>query len=173
MHHHGHSPKPPMTLLGIDPGLGTTGWGIIETQGSKLRYIASGSISPKASLPMEQRLHTLFSELSAILAQHSCHSAAIEETFVNSNARTSLTLGHARGALMVALATLAIPVHSYAPREIKKALVGTGRAEKLQIQMMVNHLLPTASVSQADEADALAVAICHAAYATLPKLNSL
>jgi crossover junction endodeoxyribonuclease RuvC len=158
-----------MRILGIDPGLRHTGWGMIESHQGRLRYIASGRINPNASLAMTERLQVLHQELSLILQQYTPDSAAIEETFVNDNALTSLKLGHARGALMLTLGMHGLSVAEYAPRLVKKSVVGVGNAAKEQVQMMIKHLLPTAPKASADEADALAVAICHLAFARVPK----
>ncbi|MCB2081564.1 MAG: crossover junction endodeoxyribonuclease RuvC [Rickettsiales bacterium] len=153
-----------MRIVGIDPGLRHTGWGIIAQDGLHLRYIACGTISPKTSLPLPARLHHLHTSLSNVLEQYQPQTAAMEETFLNKNAMTSLLLGHARGSLMLTLSLAGLPVEEYAARVVKKTVVGTGRAEKEQISMMIRHLLPGAEIPTPDAADALAVAVCHALH---------
>ena len=151
-----------MLILGLDPGLGTTGWGIIAVTGNRLSHIAHGQVptDPKASLP--ERLVTLDAALTDIILTHQPDCAAVEEVFVNSNAQSTLKLGQARGVCLLAAARGGIPVAEYATRLVKKAVVGTGGAEKSQVQAMLKILLPGAKIVGADAADALAVAICHA-----------
>lgn len=148
-------------ILGIDPGLQHTGWGIIEATGNHLRYIDCGTISPNIRLPFPERLHTLHEGLLGVIRAHSPAECAIEETFVNSNAASSLKLGHARGALLLTVAIAGLKVSEYAPTLIKKSVVGVGRAEKHQVMMMVKLLLPGCLVESEDAADSLATAICH------------
>jgi crossover junction endodeoxyribonuclease RuvC len=149
-------------VLGLDPGLGCTGWGVIRAEGNRLSHVANGQIrtDPKAELPA--RLLELHGRLLAVLAEHLPGAAAVEEVFVNDNPQSTLKLGQARGVVLLAAASLAIPVGEYAPRLVKKAVVGTGGAEKGQVHAMVQRLLPGAKISGADAADALAVAITHA-----------
>jgi len=158
----------PMTttirIIGIDPGLNHTGWGVIDSTGSRLSHVACGIIHTDASAPLAERLLAIHQALSAIIAEHAPHEAAIEETFVNRDARATLKLGHARGAAMLALAGGGLSVAEYAPNRVKKAVVGAGHADKRQIESMVRMLLPQARPEGADAADALAVAICHAHY---------
>jgi crossover junction endodeoxyribonuclease RuvC len=149
-------------ILGLDPGLRCTGWGVVSVQGSRLTHIAHGVIRPDDSLPLSQRLLILFDAVTEILALHQPHEAAIEETFVNNNPSSTLKLGHARAAAMIAPAKAGLPVAEYAATVVKKAVVGTGGADKTQVAFMVRRLLPTAGDPSADAADALAVAICHA-----------
>ncbi len=151
-----------MLILGLDPGLGTTGWGIISATGNRLSHIAHGQVStdPKASLP--ERLVTLDAMLTDIILAHRPDCAAVEEVFVNTNAQSTLKLGQARGVCLLAAARSGMPVAEYATRLVKKAVVGTGGAEKAQVQAMLKILLPGAKITGADAADALAVAICHA-----------
>ncbi|MCC7260392.1 MAG: crossover junction endodeoxyribonuclease RuvC [Alphaproteobacteria bacterium] len=157
-----------MTLiLGIDPGLVHTGWGIIDSSGSALRFIACGAIHPDKDAPLATRLRTLHDELSGVIALHRPDEAAIEETFATQNGASTLKLGQARGALILTLATAGLAVHEYAATLVKKSVVGVGRAEKGQVTMMVRQLLPSATLRTPDEADALAVAICHAGHATM------
>lgn len=151
-----------MKLIGLDPGLGCTGWGVVAAEGNRLSHIANGQIRTDAKAPMAERLVTLAEGLRAVLADHGPEDAGIEEVFVNSNAQSTLKLGQARGALMLVLADAGLPVGEYAPRFVKKAIVGTGGAEKAQIHAMVSVLLPGAKIAGADAADALAVAITHA-----------
>lgn len=149
-------------IIGIDPGLGRTGWGVIECEGPRLSYVESGTISTPASAAMPRRLRLLHEGLSGVLGRLLPQEAAIEETFVSRDARASLKLGQARGVAMLALALAGLEVAEYAPNLIKKSVVGTGHAGKHQVEAMVRVLLPRAAPDSADAADALAVAICHA-----------
>jgi crossover junction endodeoxyribonuclease RuvC len=149
-------------IIGIDPGLRRTGWGVIEAEGSRLSYVASGMIAADVDDVLAARLAEIFRALSAVLAQHAPDEAAVEETFVNENAKATLKLGQARGIALLAPAMKNIRVAEYTPNLIKKTVVGSGHADKKQIQMMVGILLPKATFDSADEADALAIAICHA-----------
>lgn len=152
----------PTVILGLDPGLRRTGWGVVAAEGSRLRWIAHGVAAPTESLPFAERLLRLLEAISAVCAAHSCNEAAIEEVFVNMNAASTLKLGHARAAVMLAPARFGLSVAEYAPALIKKAVVGAGRADKAQVGFMVRRLLPGAGEVSADAADALAVAIAHA-----------
>jgi crossover junction endodeoxyribonuclease RuvC len=149
-------------IVGIDPGLRRTGWGIIESDGPRLSYIASGHVASDADEALAFRLRELFEGLSTVLAAHRPREAAVEETFVNDNAKATLKLGQARGIAMLAPAMLGLKVAEYTPNLIKKSVVGAGHADKKQVQMMVGFLLPKAKFDSADEADALAIAITHA-----------
>lgn len=150
-----------MKILGIDPGLRTTGFGIIEKQGNKLGYIASGTIkTPDADLP--QRLKTILAGVSEIIRTYSPDCAAIEKVFVNVNPQSTLLLGQARGAAICALVHADLMVAEYTALQIKKAVVGHGQAQKQQVQDMVQRLLLLSGVPGKDAADALGVAICHA-----------
>jgi crossover junction endodeoxyribonuclease RuvC len=151
-------------ILGIDPGLNNCGWGLVASEGSRLSHVAHGVIRPSATVQLASRLAELFETLSAVIAEHNPHEAAVEETFVNSNARAALTLGQARGVTLAAAARSGIVVAEYSPSTIKKAVVGSGAADKTQIAFMVRRLLPTAGDVTADAADALGVALCHAAH---------
>jgi len=151
-------------ILGIDPGLNRCGWGVVASEGSRLSYVAHGVIKPKTTQQLASRLHDVFDELCKVMADHQPHEAAVEETFVNSNARAALLLGQARGVALAAAARAGITVAEYAPATIKKAVVGAGHADKTQIAFMVRRLLPTAGELTADAADALGVALCHAAH---------
>ncbi len=154
-----------MKILGIDPGLQRTGWGLISSSGSALVFLACGTIKPDVSLPMAQRLAYLDLELTTLLRSLSPDEAAVEETFMNNNAASALKLGQARGIALCAPARLNIPVSEYAANLVKKSVVGSGHADKNQISTMVKILLPKSGAGGADEADALAVAICHAHHA--------
>ena len=149
-------------ILGIDPGLNRTGWGVVSCTGARLSHVAHGVIAPSASLAFSHRLLALFDALEAIVAEYAPHEAAVEESFVNKNAASSLKLGHARGVVMMAPARAGTPIFEYAARLVKKSVVGTGAADKDQIGFMVRRLLPTMGDAGADAADALAVAITHA-----------
>lgn len=157
-----------MKILGIDPGLQKTGWGILSSEGSALKYIASGLIKPPTYLPLPERLAHLHRNLAEIIELHSPHEAAVEETFVNTNAASALKLGQARGALLAVPALYGIQTAEYAASKVKKSTVGTGRAAKGQVGHMIAMLLPSLKNSggqiSEDEADALAVAITHAHY---------
>ena len=149
-------------ILGIDPGLRKTGWGVIAVDGARLSWVAHGVVAPAESLPLSERLLALFEGLSAVIAEHAPHEAAIEETFMTANGQSTLKLGHARAAGMLAPARAGLSVAEYAAKEVKKAVVGTGGADKAQVAFMIARLLPTPGGPTADAADALAVAIAHA-----------
>lgn len=149
-------------LLGIDPGLRFTGWGIVDADGSRLRHVADGVIATIGELPVPERLRMLHAGLVAILGDYAPDEAAVEETYVNRNGTATLKLGYARGVALLAPALAGIPVSEYGALAVKKAVVGTGGAAKEQVAMMVRRLLPGATLRRADAADALAVAICHA-----------
>jgi crossover junction endodeoxyribonuclease RuvC len=154
-------------ILGIDPGLLRTGWGVVAVRGNLLSYVNCGVITPQADADMATRLHHIYSELKKILDNHHPNECAIEEVFVNKNAASSLKLGHARGAAILAVATSGVVVSEYAATLVKKSVVGNGRADKNQVAVMVKYLLPGAKANTADAADALAVAICHISHAGL------
>ncbi len=154
----------PIRILGVDPGLRNTGWGIIDAQGSKLAFVASGCLRTDSNAPIGERLRRLLEGLSAVIATFSPHEAAVEETFVNRDPQSTLKLGQARGIALMAPALAGLGVAEYAANLVKKTVVGAGHAEKAQIQMMVRVLLPASQASSADAADALAVAICHAQH---------
>jgi len=149
-------------ILGLDPGLGTTGWAFVIADGNRLSHVANGELRTDPKAPLADRLCTLFDQLCAVIATHSPDGAGVEEVFVNANPRSTLKLGQARGVCLLAAARSGIAVGEYAPRLVKKALVGTGAAEKGQVHAMVQRLLPGAKIAGADAADALAVAITHA-----------
>ena len=151
-----------MIIIGLDPGLGCTGWGIVAKSGNRLSHIANGQIRSDTAQSLAERLVMLDRELTDVIAHHQPDSGAVEEVFVNSNAQSTLKLGQARGICLLALARTGMPVAEYATRLIKKALVGTGGADKAQVQAMLKVLLPGVKLAGADAADALAVAITHA-----------
>jgi crossover junction endodeoxyribonuclease RuvC len=159
-------------IIGIDPGLRRTGWGVIETDGVRLTYIASGCVTSRADEDLAYRLRELFQGLTGVLVAHAPQEAAVEETFVNDNARSALKLGQARGIAMLAPAMKGLAIAEYAPNVIKKSVVGAGHAEKQQVQAMIGFLLPKAKFDSADEADALAIAICHASYRSSPQARA-
>ena len=151
-------------ILGIDPGLRHTGWGVIEAEGSRLVYVASGAVHTKTGENFAERLRALHEGLAAVIKAHRPDEAAVEETFVNRDPQSALKLGHARGIALVVPALAGIEVNEYAANLVKKTVVGAGHAEKAQIAMMVKVLLPRSDALTADAADALAVAICHAQH---------
>lgn len=150
-----------MRILGLDPGLRTTGWGVVEVDGARIRHVANGRIVPDAEAPLPARLVAIFDGLEEVLARHRPQSAAVEETFVNANPSSTLRLGFARGVALLAPARMGIEVAEYATTAVKKSVVGVGRADKVQVQAMVQRLLPGVRLDGADAADALAVALCH------------
>ncbi len=151
-------------ILGIDPGLNRCGWGLVASEGSRLSHVAHGVIKPPQQQQLASRLLCLFEELGAVIDAYNPNECAVEETFVNSNARAALALGQARGVALAAAARRGVVVAEYAPTTIKKAVVGSGSADKTQISFMVRRLLPTAGDVTADAADALGIALCHAAH---------
>ncbi len=153
-------------ILGIDPGLQRTGWGIIRATGNQLSFVDCGTVTSDASLPLDLRLRQLHDGLQTAIAKHLPSEAAVEETFVNMNGASTLKLGQARGAILLALSLAEIPVAGYSANMVKKSIVGNGHADKNQVSMMVKVLLPASSAKGADAADALAVALCHAHHRT-------
>ena len=154
-----------MRLLGVDPGMRFTGWGVIDIEGNRLRHVANGVIK-SGNGELAQRLKRLHEGLQSIVATHCPDSAAVEETFVNTDGQSTLKLGQARGVALLVPAIAGIPVAEYAANSVKKSVVGYGHADKAQIEHMINVLLPGAIVDSPDAADALAVAICHAHHMT-------
>ena len=152
----------PVRIIGIDPGLRRTGWGVIEADGNRLIYVACGSVEPPDDLPLASRLLAIHEGLSAVLSHHTPMEAAVEQTSVNKDGVATLKLGQARGVAMLAPAMFGISVAEYAPNQVKKTVVGAGHADKNQILMMLKILLPKADPKSPDAADALAVAITHA-----------
>ncbi len=151
-----------MLILGLDPGLGTTGWGIIRRDGNRLSHVANGQIRTDAKLPLAHRLVAIDQALAVVLAEYSPERAAVEEVFVNDNPQSTLKLAHARGVALLACARAGLSVREFAPRLVKKSVVGTGAAAKEQVQAMLRILLPGAVLAGPDAADALAVAITDA-----------
>lgn len=154
-------------ILGLDPGLRRTGWGVIAALGSRVSWIAHGVIAPPEGAPLADRLVALQRGLASMLADHAPDEAAVEETFMAANAQSALLLGHARGVAIATIAAAGAPVSAYSARAIKKALVGAGGADKDQVAFMVRRLLPSAGAVSADAADALACALTHAACRSL------
>ena len=151
-------------ILGIDPGLRNTGWGIVDTLGTRLSFVACGTAHSDGDLTLADRLRQLHEQLAAVIHAHPPDEGAGEETFVNKDARATLQLGHARGIALLAPAQAGLSVAEYAPNLVKKTIVGAGHAEKDQIHMMVRVLLPKADPQSADAADALAIALTHAQH---------
>lgn len=152
----------PIRIIGIDPGLRNMGWGIIESSGSSLSFVAAGTVHSDAKAELSTRLCQLHEGLKVALEAHAPHEAAVEQTFVNKDAKATLKLGQARGIAMLVPALAGLSVAEYAPNQVKKTVIGVGHGDKNQIQLMVNMLLPKAVYDSADAADALAIAICHA-----------
>jgi len=153
-------------ILGIDPGLRRTGWGLIEAEGNRLIHVACGSLSTNEKTPLSARLLAIHEGLAAVIAEYRPHEAAVEQTFVNANAAATLALGQARGIAMLVPAKAGLSVAEYAPNVVKKTVVGAGHGEKAQIRMMIGVLLPKADPQSEDAADALAIAVCHAHHRT-------
>ncbi|WP_135076225.1 crossover junction endodeoxyribonuclease RuvC [Terasakiella sp. SH-1] len=157
-----------MRLLGLDPGLRITGWGIIDIDGNRMSCVADGAIKTDAKLPLAERLVQLNEGIESVIKRFGPVEAAVEETFVNKNPTSTLKLGQARGVVMLTPARAGLSVFEYTPNQVKKTVVGAGHAQKEQVQMMVKTLLPAAKLEIADAADALAVAICHAQHRNTP-----
>ena len=151
-----------LILIGLDPGLGTTGWGVIAAEGNRLSHIANGQVRTDSAAPLPARLAALHDALGELFATYRPQAAAVEEVFVNMNPQSTLKLGQARGVVLLSAARHGLEVGEYAPRLVKKAVVGTGGAEKAQVHAMIARLLPGAKIAGTDAADALAVAITHA-----------
>jgi len=158
-----------MLILGIDPSLTCTGWGIVSKVGNRLTHIANGQVKTDAKATLPERLVTLDRELTDVILLHRPDAAAVEEVFVNMNPQSTLKLGQARGVCLLAAARAGLPVAEYATRLVKKAIVGTGGADKTQVQAMLGVLLPGVKLAGADAADALAVAIAHAHLMGAPR----
>jgi crossover junction endodeoxyribonuclease RuvC len=155
---------PAVRILGIDPGLRHTGWGVIEAEGSRLAFVACGAVDTETGQSLASRLRLLHDGLAAVIVAYRPDEAAVEETFVNRDPQSALKLGHARGIALLAPALAGLDVSEYAANLVKKTVVGAGHAEKAQVAMMVRVLLPRSEAQGADAADALAVAICHAQH---------
>ena len=149
-------------ILGLDPGLGTTGWGLIQADGNRLSHVANGQLKTNSAAPLPRRLAFLGQQLEALIAENAPDTAAVEEVFVNTNPQSTLKLGQARGVVIMVVASAGMDVGEYAARLVKKAVVGVGNAEKAQVHAMVARLLPGVKIAGPDAADALAVAITHA-----------
>ncbi len=156
----------PIRILGIDPGLRRTGWGLIEADGNRLIHVACGSLATAERAPLAERLLAIHDGLLAVIERYRPHEAAVEATFVNANAVATLKLGQARGIAMLVPARAGLTVAEYAPNLVKKSIVGAGHGEKAQIRMMIGVLLPQAAPESEDAADALAIAVTHAHHRT-------
>jgi len=154
----------PIRILGIDPGLRRTGWGVIAIAGNRLSFLACGSLTTDDKAALAARLLAIHDGLTAIVKTHAPDEAAVEATFVNKDAVATLKLGQARGIAMLVPAIAGLPVAEYAPNLVKKTIVGAGHGEKAQVRMMISVLLPRADPRSEDAADALAIAVCHAHY---------
>lgn len=157
-------------IIGIDPGLRRCGWGVIDSTGNRLSYVACGTLTPPVELELPNRLVELHRGIIELIERFRPDEAAVEETFVSAGARSALQLGQARGVVLMTPASMGLPVGEYAANLIKKSVVGSGHAEKGQVQAMIKILLPTAEFKGADAADALAIAICHAHHRGMRKL---
>ena len=160
-----------MLIIGLDPGLGTTGWGVVAKSGNRLTHIANGQIATDSKAPLAERLVTLDRELSDVILAHRPDAGAVEEVFVNKNPQSTLKLAQARGAVLAACGASGLTVNEHAARLVKKAVVGTGGAEKAQVQAMLKVLLPGVAIAGADAADALAVAIADAHLSYSPAVR--
>lgn len=154
----------PIRILGLDPGLRKTGWGIVVSEGTKLAFVACGVVESDEKRPLAERLKQLHQGIAGVIAAHAPDEAAVEETFVNRDPQSALKLGQARGVALVVPALAGLEVAEYAANLVKKTVVGVGHADKKQVQAMIRVLLPKAEAKSADAADALAVAICHAQH---------
>lgn len=150
-----------MIIIGIDPGLIKTGWGIINKIDNQVKYIASGTIKTNVKLTLSERLLNIYNEVDKLIKTYKPDNFSIEETFVNNNPLSSLKLGHARGVAILAAALNNIPVFEYSPNLVKKTLTGAGKAEKQQMVAMIKYIFPCVSPKTEDEADALCIAVCH------------
>lgn len=163
-------------ILGIDPGLQRTGWGLILSQDNQLSFVDCGTIKSDASAPLDIRLKALHDGVATLIGRHPPQEAAMEETFVNVSGSSTLKLGQARGALLLTLSLHHLPVYAYSATMVKKTVVGSGHADKAQVSMMVGTLLPASKshpgMKSADAADALAIAICHAHQRTVSRLTA-
>ena len=160
-------------ILGIDPGLVNTGWGVVRVNGTHQSFIACGTIKPKTSLPMADRLSVIYKQLSDVIETYAVHECAIEDVFINKNPDTSLRLGQARGVAMVVGCIMGLSVSEYQNRMIKKSITGSGSADKGQMQLMVQRLLPKAVIDSEHSTDALAIALTHASMRTYNNLKTV
>ncbi|MGA7485981.1 MAG: crossover junction endodeoxyribonuclease RuvC [Xanthobacteraceae bacterium] len=154
--------RSPIRILGIDPGLRRTGWGVVAVEGNRLSFLGCGSLATDERAALAMRLLAIHDGLRQVVEAHSPHEAAVEATFVNKDASATLKLGQARGIAMLVPALAGLPVAEYAPNLVKKTIVGAGHGEKAQIRMMIGVLLPKSDPQSDDAADALAIAVCHA-----------
>src|SRR5215472_5087863 len=161
----------PVRILGIDPGLRRTGWGVIESDGNRLTFVACGSVEPQDTLPLAGRLLAIHEGLASVFSDFKPMEAAVEQTFVNKDGVATLKLGQARGVAMLTPAMFGIPVSEYAPNLVKKTVVGAGHADKNQVLVMLKLLLPKAEPQSSDAADALAIAITHAHHRSTATLR--
>ncbi|WP_455473990.1 crossover junction endodeoxyribonuclease RuvC [Bartonella sp. B30(2025)] len=153
-------------IIGIDPGLRRTGWGVIDLSGNRLQFVAAGTITSNVRCDLASRLCQLYDGLSGILHEFMPHEASVEHVFVNKDATATLKLGQARAIALLVPAQASLPVFEYAPNKVKKSVIGVGHGDKEQIHMMVKVLLPRAQFDSNDAADALALALCHSAHRT-------
>ncbi|MEM1380420.1 MAG: crossover junction endodeoxyribonuclease RuvC [Pseudomonadota bacterium] len=160
-------------ILGIDPGLRRTGWGVIACAGQRVSFVASGTLTPAPSETIAERLCALSDALDRLVAEYRPDEASVEETFVNANPRSALKLGQARGVCLLAPARAGVPVSEYAANQIKKSVVGAGHADKTQVGAMVARLLPGSRAETTDAADALAIALCHAFHRSAPSVRAV
>jgi crossover junction endodeoxyribonuclease RuvC len=158
-------------IIGLDPGLRRTGWGVVDCEGNRLTYVACGSVETNERETLAARLSALHAGLVTVIAAHAPQEAAVEETFVNADPRSALKLGQARGIVLLAPAQAGLLVAEYAPNLVKKSVVGAGRAEKVQVRKMIAVLLPKAAPESDDACDALALAITHAHHRSAPALR--
>ena len=163
--------RSPLRILGIDPGLRRTGWGVVESEGNRLAFIGCGSVEPSDALPLASRLLAIHDGLATVLREFGPAEAAVEQTFVNKDGVATLKLGQARGVAMLVPAMFGISVAEYAPNQVKKTVVGAGHADKNQVMVMLKILLPKAEPTSPDAADALAIAITHAHHRQSPALR--
>lgn len=157
-----------MIFAAFDPGLRNTGWGVINSINSRLSYISSGCIKTDSKQPIENRLLQINQSIEEIISKHNPQSVAIEESLVGKSPKSAILLAHARGAIILSVAKSGINIHQYSPKQVKLSVTGNGNAKKEQVEFMIQKLLPRANVKSHDEADALAVAICHAHVASSP-----
>jgi crossover junction endodeoxyribonuclease RuvC len=161
----------PIRILGIDPGLRRTGWGVVECLGNSLSFVACGSVETDSTQDVPKRLNTIHTGLRAVIVRYLPEEAAVEETFINADPRGALKLGQARGIALLVPAQSGLVVAEYAPNLVKKSVVGAGRAEKAQVRVMVSVLLPKADPQSEDACDALAIAITHAHHRSAPLIR--
>ena len=162
-----------MILVAFDPGLRNTGWGIIDSTNSQISYIGSGNIKTDSKKPIETRLLQINQYIEELMSRHNPESVAIEESLLGKSPKSAILLAHARGAIILSLASNGLSIHQYSPRHVKLSVTGKGNAKKEQVEFMIQKLLPRAKIKSHDEADALAVAVCHAHHVTSPQYMNL